>query len=131
MDMGGRWLRFNLVGVLGFALQTTVLFVLVRCVGLAAPAAVTVAVLAAVSHNFFWHEHFTWPDLPRESRFRRWLTFHLSTGILSVMGNVGVTMIVANGTGLPVVASNVVAVAIVSTMNYWVSDRWIFRPLSE
>ena len=122
-----RWIRFNLVGVMGFVLQTTMLFALVRWTGLATPAAVILAVLAAVSHNFFWHEHFTWPDRPRETRFRRWLSFHLSTGILSVVGNVVVTMVVANGTGFPLVASNAVAVALVAMANFWVSDRLIFK----
>jgi len=122
-----RWIRFNLVGVMGFVLQTTMLFALVRWTGLATPAAVILAVLAAVSHNFFWHEHFTWPDRPRDARFRRWLSFHLSNGILSVVGNVVVTMVVANGTGLPLVASNAVAVALVAMANFWVSDRLVFK----
>ena len=122
-----RWIRFNLVGVMGFVLQTTLLSVLVRWAGLGTAAAVTLAVLAAVSHNFFWHEHFTWPDLPRETRFRRWLSFHLSTGLVSVISNVATTVIVAKVTGLPVVASNAIAVAIVSMVNFWVSDRLIFN----
>jgi putative flippase GtrA len=129
MSKRRRWLRFNLVGVLGFALQMALIFVLVRWTALGASAAVTVAVLAAVSHNFVWHEHFTWPDRPREARLRRWLSFHLSTGVLSVAGNVGVTMILANETGLPLVVCNAVAVVIVSAANYWVGDRWIFNAL--
>jgi len=124
---GVRWVRFNLVGIMGFVLQTTMLFALVRWAGLGAAGAVTIAVLAAVSHNFVWHEYFTWPNLPRESRFRRWLSFHLSTGMLSVVSNVAVTLMVAKATTLPLVACNAVAVAIVSTANFWVSDRLIFR----
>jgi putative flippase GtrA len=124
---GVRWVRFNLVGIMGFVLQTTMLVALVRWTGLGAAGAVTLAVLAAVSHNFVWHEYFTWPDLPRESRLRRWLSFHLSTGILSVVSNVAVTEMVARATTLPLVACNVIAVAIVSTANFWVSDRLIFR----
>jgi putative flippase GtrA len=122
-----RWVRFNLVGIMGFVLQTTTLSVLVRWAGLGTAAAVTIAVLAAVSHNFLWHEYFTWPNLPRELRFRRWLSFHLSTGILSVVSNVVVTMMVTRMTGLSLVASNVIAVGMVSLGNYWVSDRLIFR----
>jgi putative flippase GtrA len=122
-----RWVRFNLVGMMGFALQTSMLFALVRWAGLGAAGAVTIAVLAAVSHNFVWHEHFTWPELPRASRLKRWLSFQLSTGILSVVGNVAVTMMVAEVTKLPLVVCNAIAVGIVSTMNFWVSDRVIFR----
>ena len=123
-----RWIRFNLVGVMGFLVQTTILSVLVRVGGMRTSVAVVVAVLAAVSHNFFWHERFTWPDLPRESRLKRWISFHLSTGIVSIVSNVGMTMALTSLTGLPVVASNVIAVAIVSIANFWVNDRVVFRP---
>jgi putative flippase GtrA len=127
MGNRGRWLRFNLVGVLGFVLQTAMLFVLVRWAKLEPALAVTVAVLATVSHNFFWHEHVTWRDRPREARFRRWLRFQCSNGILSVVSNVVVTTMVTRATGLPIVAANGIAVAIVSLANYWVSDRLIFN----
>jgi putative flippase GtrA len=125
---GARWLRFNLVGVMGFVLQMAILSALVRWAGLRTAIAVVIAVLAAVSHNFFWHEHFTWPDLPRDARLKRWLSFHFSTGVVSILSNVIVTIAVMTATGLPVVAANIIAVAIVSTVNFWVNDRLVFRP---
>ena len=128
MSTRRRWVRFNLVGVMGFALQTMTLWLLVRWAGASAGVAITIAVLAAVSHNFVWHERFTWRGLPRERRFERWLSFHLSTGTVSVLTNVGVTMIVMEATGFPVLPSNVIAVAIGSLANFWINDRLIFRP---
>jgi putative flippase GtrA len=121
-------MRFNLVGVMGFALQTLTLWALVRWVGVTAAAGVTIAVLAAVSHNFAWHERFTWPDLPRDQRVKRWISFHLSTGTISVLTNLGITMIVMTATGLSVLWANVIAVAIASSANFWINDRLIFRP---
>jgi putative flippase GtrA len=121
-------MRFNLVGVMGFALQTMALSLLVRGAGLSAGIAITIAVLAAVSHNFVWHERLTWPNLPREERFRRWLAFHISTGLVSVLTNLGITMIVMTATGLAVVPANVIAVALASIANFWINDRLIFRP---
>ena len=129
MSTGWRWMRFNVVGVMGFTLQMLTLWLLVRWAGASAIVAVTVAVSAAVSHNFVWHERFTWRDLPRQHRMRRWLSFHLSTGTVSVLTNVGVTMVVMNVTGLPVLLANVVAVALGSLANFWISDRLIFRPV--
>jgi putative flippase GtrA len=85
---------------MGFSLQTLALWLLVRGAGLSAGVAITIAVLAAVSHNFIWHERFTWPNLPREKRFDRWLAFHVSTGLVSVLTNLGLTMIVMTATGL-------------------------------
>jgi putative flippase GtrA len=121
-----RWIRFNVVGAVGFVLQIVTLSLLVRCTGLTTSVAVTVAVLIAVSHNFVWHELFTWPNQPREGRLRRWLSFHVSTGVISVVTNVGATTLVMGLTGLPVVAANVVAVAMASIVNFLVSDRLVF-----
>jgi len=121
-------MRFNLVGVMGFTLQTLALWMLVRGAGLSAGIAITIAVLAAVSHNFVWHERFTWPNLPREERFKRWLAFHASTGLVSVLTNLGITMIVMTATGLAVVPANVIAVVLASFANFWINDRLIFRP---
>lgn len=122
-----RWIRFNLVGAMGFSLQTLALWLLVRGAGLSAGVAITIAVLAAVSHNFAWHERFTWPNLPREKRFDRWLAFHVSTGLVSLLTNLGITMIVMTATGLSVVPANIVAVVIASFANFWINDRLIFR----
>jgi putative flippase GtrA len=88
---------------------------------------VALSVLAAVSHNFLWHERVTWPELPREGRLRRWAAFHASTGVVSVAANVGVTVPVAALTGLPVVTANLVAVLVASFANFLVSDRMVFR----
>lgn len=121
-------MRFNVVGMMGFTLQMLTLWLLVRWAGASAGVAVTVAVLAAVSHNFLWHECFTWRGLPRQHRMRRWLSFHLSTGTVSVLTNVGVTMVVMHVTGLPVLLANIVAVALGSLANFWINDRLIFRP---
>ena len=122
-----RWLRFNIVGALGFVLQTATLSALVVWTGLDTSVAVTVAVFLTASHNFLWHERYTWPGLPREQRWKRWASFQLSTGVLSVVSNVVVTAGVMAATGLPVVAANVVAVLVVSVVNFWVSDRVVFR----
>ena len=125
---GARWMRFNIVGVVGFLLQSATLWLLVRWAGFTTGVAVTIAVMAAVSHNFVWHERVTWPDMPRERRLRRWLAFQASTGILSVLSNLGITMIVMTATGLTVVPANVIAVALASFGNFWINDRLIFRP---
>ena len=123
-----QWIRFNVVGVMGFLLQTLALWTLVRLAGLSTSVAITIAVLAAVSHNFVWHERFTWPNLPREQRFNRWLAFHASAGLVSVLTNLGITMIVMTATGLAVIPANVIAVVLASFANFWINDRLIFRP---
>ena len=122
-----RWLRFNLVGLLGFVVQMAVLSLLTSRAGVGADVAVAWAVLAAVSHNFVWHEHVTWPGLPRRTRFLRWLSFHASTGLLSIAGNLAITAVVMRATRWPALPANVVAVVVLSVANYWLSDRLVFR----
>jgi putative flippase GtrA len=119
-----RWLRFNAVGIAGFAVQMVVLAVLAPQLPLA--AAVTLAVAAAATHNFAWHERVTWPGLPATSRWRRWLAFLGTTGLISVAANIAVTTGVT-ALGVPVLAANSVAVAVASTANYFVSDRVVFH----
>ena len=122
-----RWLRFNLVGAMGLAVQMSVLWLLTSWAGVSAGLAVLVAVLAAVSHNFVWHERVTWPGLPRRTRFMRWLSFHASTGLVSLGGNLVVTVIVMRAMRWPPVLANLVAVLALSLANYWLSDRLVFR----
>ena len=81
---GSRWLRFNVIGIMGFMLQTGTLWTLVHWSGLPATVSVAIAVLVAVSHNFLWHERYTWRDRPRHERARRWLSFNMSTNIFSL-----------------------------------------------
>ena len=120
-----RWLRFNMVGIAGFAVQMLTLAALDRWFGAPTAVAVTLAVLAAVSHNCLWHERVTWPGQPH-GRWRRWLCFNLSTGVVSVAMNLIVTTIAAATTGAPLLVSNVIAVATASLVNFWVSDRAVF-----
>jgi putative flippase GtrA len=119
-----RWLRFNTVGIAGFAVQMMVLAVLAHRLPLA--AAVTLAVVAAATHNFAWHERVTWPGLPAARRWQRWLAFLGTNGLISVAANVAVTTSVT-ALGVPILAANTIAVAVASTANYIVSDRVVFH----
>lgn len=127
MTERARWFRFNIVGIAGFAVQMLTLAALQRWFAVPAGVAVTLAVLAAVSHNFLWHEHVTWPGRSHAGRWRRWLSFNASTGVISVLTNVIVTTIVAAITGAPLLLSNVIAVVTASLVNFWVSDRVVFN----
>jgi putative flippase GtrA len=121
-----RWLRFNLVGVAGFVVQLTTLAALAQWWAIPAGIAVAVAVLAAVSHNFLWHERVTWPGLPARGRWRRWVAFNASTGAVSVVTNLVVTSIVMTATGAPLLLANLAAVISASLVNFVVSDRLVF-----
>ena len=57
-----RWWRFNAVGVLGFVVQLGVLGLCAHALHWDYLLATALAVEAALLHNFFWHERYTWAD---------------------------------------------------------------------
>ncbi|MDR1989084.1 MAG: GtrA family protein [Acidobacteriaceae bacterium] len=122
--MTRRPLAFLTVGAGGFLVQ---LFVLTALTRRHWPIAATtaLAVEAAVLVNFFWHERWTWRDR-RGSRGPRLLQFHVTSGFLSVAGNVAVTLALTR-IGVPLLVANAVAVAAMSALNYAAADRWVFR----
>jgi putative flippase GtrA len=63
-----RWCKFNLVGGIGILVQFSVLAVLKSVMHFNYPAAIVIAVEAAVMHNFLWHEQFTWADRTNPAR---------------------------------------------------------------
>jgi putative flippase GtrA len=102
------------------------LSLLLRWTSLPQPLLVAVAVLATVSHNFFWHEWVTWRGQPRDGRWQRWVAFNLTNGAISLVTNVVVTSGLVAATGISTVTANVVAVLAASLVNFAASDRIVF-----
>ena len=122
-----RFARFNLVGLLGFGVQAAVLGALAAA-GWPLVSATTVAVEAAVLHNFAWHERWTWADRRTGTIAARLVRFHLSNGLVSMAGNVLLTTSLA-GAGVPLIAANAVAVAACAAANFVFAERFVFaRP---
>ena len=122
-----RFLKFNGVGIAGFAVQLTVLAALVH-LGVHYLAATLVAVEAAVLHNFFWHERWTWRDRPAEGRGRldRFWRFHALNGVVSLVGNLALMRLLVGTLGMPAIPANLLAVIACSVLNYFASDRMVF-----
>ncbi len=57
-----RWLAFNFVGAMGILVQIGMLWGSPPALHLRYLIATALAVEAAVLHNFFWHERWTWAD---------------------------------------------------------------------
>jgi putative flippase GtrA len=117
-----RFVRFNAIGVAGFAVQLGVVALLTAC-PIAPVIATLVAVEAAILHNFFWHERWTWADRPGGSRLARLARFHVANGFVSLVGNVS---IVAMLEGIDPIVGNAIAVAICSVVNFTAGDRLVF-----
>jgi putative flippase GtrA len=127
--MGSRFLRFNGVGVIGFALQLAALALLLRSGGMHYLAATALAVELTVLHNFVWHERWTWRDRPAaagEHMHRLW-RFHATNGVISLAGNLLVMRLLVGGLDMPPVPANLLSVLACALLNFAASDRLVFR----
>jgi len=130
-----RWLKFNAVGAMGVVVQLAALSLLVRIVGLPVAAGTGLAVETAIIHNFAWHRGWTWADRKDKGRaggvieaLRVLFRFNLSTGLVSLVGNVLLMQVLETTTRLGLLTSNLLTIAICSLVNFAVSDRFVFRP---
>lgn len=122
-----RFVKFNSVGVAGFAVQVAMLAVLLYS-GIHYLAATVLAVEAAILHNFFWHERWTWRDRPSDGRGRlaRLWRFHALNGLVSLVGNLLLMRLLVGTMGMPAIPANLLAVTACSLVNYLASDRVVF-----
>jgi putative flippase GtrA len=121
-----RFVRFNAVGLLGFAVQFAVLALLIRG-GVHYLAATAIAVEAAIFHNFVWHERWTWPDRAGGRRSLRLLRFHMANGAVSLAGNLLLMGVLVGRLHLAPVSANLIAVAACATLNFIAADRVVFE----
>ena len=120
-----RWMKFNLVGAIGIAVQLGMLALLRSLFKMNDVLSTALAVEAAVIHNFFWHEAVTWADRRTKQRWARWLNFNITTGMFSIAGNVLLTKMLANQ-GIPLLVANGISIALCSLGNFLINDRFVF-----
>ncbi len=123
-----RWVRFNLVGQLGFILQLVTIHLLHDRLGLHYLAATGLAVEAAILHNFLWHRAWTWRGRELDRPLLRLVHFHLGSGGVSLVGNLAGMALLVGRFGMSVVPANLCTIAACALVNFWVSDRLIFAP---
>jgi putative flippase GtrA len=135
-----RWCRFNLVGGFGIAVQFAALVLLKSLLGFNYLVATTIAVEAAIVHNFVWHEQFTWVDRlkrnnaglknDRRARMRslkRFFRFNLTTGAVSLLGNLALMKVMVGRGHMNYLLANAIAIVLCSAANFLVSDEWVFE----
>ncbi len=125
-----HWMKFNAVGFIGIGVQLAVLAILKGLLSVHYLVATFLAVEAAVLHNFVWHERWTWADRTRLSPaevFRRLLRFNLTTGALSIGGNLILMKLLVGVAHLHYLYANVITIIVLWITNFLVSDRYVFR----
>ncbi len=128
---GLRWLKFNMVGGIGIAVQLLLLAGLKTGLGLDYLVATALAVEGAVVHNFLWHERFTWADRSSGERvagrsWARFLKFNLTTGAFSIAGNLAFMKALAGSGHVNYLMANGLTIAACSVLNFVVSDGFVF-----
>jgi putative flippase GtrA len=125
-----RLLKFHMVGAIGIGVQLCFLFLFRTVLQLNYLLATALAVECAVLHNFLWHEHFTWSDRKDGSRglMRRLWRFNLSTGLISIVGNLLLMRLLVGTLHLQYMVANLFAIGSCSLANFFASDRMVFQP---
>jgi dolichol-phosphate mannosyltransferase len=126
-----HWIKFNVVGVLGFALQVGALFVLTHTShSISYLTATVLAVELAVLNNFVWHQLWTWRDRPTVTvaeTLRRLAKFNITTGLVSILGNLVFMSLLVGRLGVAVIFSNLISVLACSLLNFILADRIAFH----
>jgi putative flippase GtrA len=122
-----RWAKFNVVGAMGVAVQLTALALFNKL----APGHYLCATAAAIEltllHNFTWHLHYTWRDRrDGSSILTQLIRFHLSNGLVSMVGNLALMRLLVHTAHLPLLASNCIAILCCSLVNFTLTNYWTF-----
>lgn len=125
-----RFGRFNLVGLMGAALQLVLFDLLMERFGLSAVVAAPIAVEIVILHNFFWHERFTWRGqrtVGLRQRAIRLGRFHAGNALISLAGNTLLMYCLSHQLKAPPLGSAVTAIALCAPLNFLVADCWVYR----
>ena len=127
-----RWSKFNLVGAVGMVVQLAALALFNRCVPghylLTSAAALELTLL----HNFVAHLHYTWSDRRHNSAVLAQLVrFHLSNGLVSMLGNLALMRLLVGVAHTPLLAANAIAILGCSILNFCLGNNWAFAARTQ
>jgi len=121
-----RFLRFHLVGLLGVAVQLIALMLLNRALPRHYLLTSTLAVELTLLHNFVWHLRYTWPEPCCRSSLARLLRFHLSNGLISILGNLFLMRLFVDSFFASVLLANALTIACCGVTNFLLAHHWVF-----
>jgi putative flippase GtrA len=127
-----RWGKFNLVGAMGIVVQLAALTLFNRFMSGHYLYASAAAIELTLLHNFTWHLHYTWRDRDdRATRLRQLVRFHLSNGLVSMLGNLVLMRLLVHKAHLPLLVSNVIAILCCSIANFSLGNKWAFAGIRK
>ena len=125
-----HWLKFNAVGIIGIGVQLIALTFLASGLKFNYLVSTFLAVETAVLHNFVWHERWTWAERTRRTAsgvIGRLIRFHLTNGLISIGGNLLLMWVFVSRLHMHYFAANLIAIGACSVVNFFASDRLVFR----
>jgi putative flippase GtrA len=122
-----RWVKFNLVGAMGVVAQLGSLAVFNRGAPGHYLVASAVALELTLLHNFVWHTNYTWRERRKgTTQLKQCVRFHLSNGMVSLVGNLALMRVLVAGARLPVLPANAIAIFCCSVINFFLGETWVF-----
>jgi putative flippase GtrA len=121
-----RLSRFIAVGAGGIIVQAATLAILLRLAPSHSLIDATVAVEAAILHNFVWHRRWTWADRSKSGGVRTLLRFNATNGATSLAGNLILMIVLAGEFKLDPLIANMISIALCCLVNFAVADRFVF-----
>ena len=136
-----RFVRFNVVGAMGVAVQIAALTLLVSGLGVHYLPATALAIEVSVLHNFLWHERWTWRDRTgrnaecrmqnaecrmQKATWTRLVAFHAGNGLVSMAGSLVLMPVFVAWLGLHYIVANLGIIAATGLFNFLLGDRVIF-----
>ena len=134
--LANRLLKFHAVGGIGIFVQLAVLAFSKSVLGMHYLAATALAVEAAVVHNFFWHERWTWVERTRLASgvsplVGRLLRFNLTNGVISILSNLVLMRLFVGQLRLHYLVANVLTIATASLANFLLGELFVFKKQKE
>jgi putative flippase GtrA len=132
-----RWCKFNLVGAIGMVVQLGALALFNQWSAGHYLYASAAAVELTLLHNFVWHLHYTWRDRRDDSvLLAQLIRFHLSNGLVSMLGNLALMQILVHQAHIPLLTANGIAILCCSIVNFSLGNQWAFstppvRPIAR
>ncbi|MEO8093267.1 MAG: GtrA family protein, partial [bacterium] len=118
--------KFAAVGASGYVVNISVFAVLVEGLGVHHILGAIGAFCVAVSNNFLWNRHWTFDAADGHAGAQAWR--FLTVSVVGLGINIAILALLVDVAGLPEVASQAIAVAVVMPINFVGNRLWTFRP---
>ena len=124
-----RFVKFGIASTSGTLVNTFVLWIGHRLVLLPLAAASPAALIVTILNNFLINERWTWRHKPVAGKgdfWNRLARFYISSSTGACV-NFILLLILSKALGVHYLAANIAGGTVGSLVNFYISDRWVFR----